>query len=125
MKKRYIIYGFLLLFLTSCYYDSEEELYENVPCINGEVSYSNDIVPILSVNCYSCHSISDAPISGDGLVLEGYNNLVLYLEGNTETFLGSIEHNGNGKPMPDEGKKLDKCSIQAFKDWIEQGKLNN
>jgi hypothetical protein len=125
MKKRNWIFLLPMLLLTSCYYDNEENLYDGIPCIEGEVSYKDDILPILSANCYSCHSISDAPVSGDGLVLEGYNNLAIYLQYSTETFIGAIEHNGNGKPMPENGAKLDRCSRQAFKDWIEQGKNNN
>ena len=114
-----------MLLLSSCYYDNEENLYDGITCIEGEVSYKDDILPILSANCYSCHSISDAPVSGDGLVLEGYNNLAIYLQSNEESFIGSIEHNGNGVPMPENTAKLDRCSRQAFNDWIEQGKNNN
>ena len=123
--KRNLIFILPLILLSSCYYDNEEELYDGVPCITGEVSYSTDILPILTANCYECHSIEEGPVSGDGLVLEGYTNLSVFLADESETFISAIEHDGGAEPMPNDGVKLDRCSIQAFKDWIEQGTNNN
>jgi hypothetical protein len=79
----------------------------------------------MSVNCYNCHSVENAPVSGDGLILDGYTNLTVYLEANSGTFIASLEHTGKAIAMPKNGAKLDRCSIQAFQDWIEQGKNDN
>ena len=125
MKKRYWFFIWSVVLVSSCYYDNEEKLYNGIPCNSGEISYKTDLLPIFQVNCYNCHSIENAPVSGDALVLEGYNNLTVYLQSNTETFMGSMEQNGRAIAMPKNGTKLDKCSIQAFRDWIDQGKLNN
>lgn len=122
---RYLPAILALLLFTSCYYDSEEKLTANIPCKTGTISYRTDVVPVMEANCYACHSIAEAPVSGDGIVLQGYGNLLDYLETQTQTFIGSIEHNGDGKPMPEDGPKMDRCSIQILTDWIGQGKNDN
>ena len=64
---------------TSCYFDKEDVLYPDTSCDTTRLlSYSSDIVPVLSINCYNCHSQVNAPIYGEGLVLEGYPNLRRY-----------------------------------------------
>ena len=115
-----------VLLNTSCYYDKEKVLYPDVPCdTTSLLSYTSDIVPILSVNCYNCHSLVNAPIYGEGLVLEGYSNLRLYLYQNPDVLLNSINQNGQAKAMPRGSTKLDKCSISNIEVWIKQGEKNN
>lgn len=116
----------LSLTTTSCYYDKEEILYPDLPCDTVSVmSYSSDVVPILSVNCYSCHSQVNAPIYGEGLALEGHANLIRYLFENPDVLLNSIKQNGQALAMPRDGSKLDKCSISNIEVWIKQGQKNN
>lgn len=122
---RYLFFLFSTVLFSSCYYDNEETLTEGIPCFTDTVSYRGDVVPVLEANCYACHSIAEAPTSGDGIVLEGYSNLLDYLQDNTRTFIGSVEHNGDGQPMPDEAPRMDRCSRQALTVWIEQGKKDN
>lgn len=110
----------------SCYYDNEQTLYPEAPCDTLAVmSYSSDIVPILSVNCYNCHSLTNAPIYGENLVLEGYANLVIYLNSEPEALVNSIQQNGKNLSMPRGAPKLAKCSISNIEQWIKQGKRNN
>lgn len=114
------------LVTTSCYYDKEEYLYPDLPCDTTRLmSYSEDVVPILSVNCYSCHSLVNAPVYGEGLVLEGYNNLRIYLYEYPDVLVNSIKQNGQALSMPRNAAKLDKCSISDIEVWIKQGQKNN
>lgn len=111
---------------TSCYYDKEEYLYPEVPCDTTRLmSYSGDVVPLLSVNCYSCHSLVNAPVYGEGLVLEGYANLSAFLYEYPDVLLNSIKQNGQALAMPRGADKLDKCSISDIETWIKQGQKNN
>jgi|JI10StandDraft_1071094.scaffolds.fasta_scaffold417283_3 aspartyl aminopeptidase len=113
-------------FCTACYYDKEEVLYPDLPCdTTRQMSYSSDVVPVLSVNCYNCHSLVNAPIYGEGLVLEGYANLRTYLFENPDVLLNSIKQNGQALAMPRGSSKLDKCSISDIEVWIKQGQKNN
>jgi hypothetical protein len=116
----------LSLMSTSCYYDKEDILYPDAPCDTTKIlSYSNDILPILSVNCFNCHSQVNAPIYGEGLVLEGYPNLRRYLLDSEDVFLNSIKQNGKALAMPRGADKLEKCSISDIEVWIRQGQKNN
>ena len=58
MKKLISISLFIVIAIVSltvtnaCYYDKEDILYPEQPCdTTKKVSFSNDIIPILSVNC--------------------------------------------------------------------------
>ena len=111
---------------TSCYFDKEDVLYPDTPCDTTRLlSYSSDIVPVLSINCYNCHSQVNAPIYGEGLVLEGYPNLRRYLFDQPDVLVNSIKQNGKALAMPRESQKLDKCSISDMEVWIKQGQKNN
>ena len=115
----------LSLFSTSCYYDNAETLYGGGICDTSSISYSSTIVPVLSVYCSKCHSAVNAPIAGDGLILEGFNNISIYLQQNEQTLINSVKQNGKAKSMPPSSAKIDKCSIAFLEAWIIQGRKNN
>jgi cytochrome c5 len=104
--------------LTSgCYYDNEEYLYGT--CDTTSVTFSRDIKPIMDANCINCHS-------------SGAINLTTY-EGvkakvSDSTLYKSISYSYSGasssKNMPSAGK-LDDCSINKVKAWIDEGAINN
>lgn len=110
--------------LTSCYYDKEETLYGGGICDTSNISYSNTVVPILSMYCSNCHSVANAPVSGDGLILEGYNNISIYLQQHQQTLIDAVKQNGGARSMPPTSK-IDKCSIAFLEAWVLQGKQNN
>lgn len=130
-KNKFKFCLYLLLFvcfgwaLNSCYFDNEEELYPAGNCSNENVSYSLNVVPILENACYECHDLSNAPILGDGINLEGYAKLKAYISGEQNVFIGSLKWNGQGSPMPKDGTKIDFCSIDKIEVWINEGMLNN
>lgn len=108
-----------IFYLSSCYYDVEEELYP-AGCNIVDVSFQNSIQPILSAQCLNCHS--EASKQG-GVVLEGYDAVKVYADNGK--LLSSVNHDGNASPMPKGQNKMGSCSIAQIEAWIQQGTLNN
>lgn len=108
-----------LVLLGGCYYDVYEELYPS-DCKTANISYQSDILPILDVKCYQCHSASE---NQGNVTLEGYSNLKIYADNGK--LLGAIRHEGGFSPMPQDGGQLSDCNISYFETWISEGTLNN
>ncbi|MCS6982529.1 MAG: hypothetical protein N2110_09210 [Flavobacteriales bacterium] len=108
-----------------CRFDKEELAYPPTACDTVDVSYSQDVQPILNQNCYSCHAEAVASISGAGIVLDSYEDLAAFLNNFETLFVEAITHQGTASPMPKNGGKLPACSIQLILAWIHQGMLNN
>lgn len=105
----------------SCYYDIEEELYPyDVACDTVDVSFSADIVPILTTNCYACHDQANA---FGGVVLDNYTAVKNAV--NNSTLLGVVRHTAGFSPMPKGGNKLLDCEISKIETWITDGALDN
>ena len=115
-----VIIAIFSLFLVSCYYDNEEALYPSLSnsCDTTNVTFSVTIVPILSNNCYSCHSNTNAAFGGN-IRLEAIEDV----KTNSAKLIVAIKQTGT-KPMPPSGK-LKTCSINQFDIWIRNGMLNN
>ena len=92
-----------------------------VDCEPVDVSYFNEVLPIIGGSCYSCHNTANAPSLGSGIDLQGYDNLKEFIENKRNVLLGSLKWNGQGEPMPDNGSKLDNCSINKIETWIDEG----
>ena len=56
--------GAWMAFFIGCSKKSEDKLAPPVPCDTANVSYQNQIVPILQENCYSCHGSGSSAGSG-------------------------------------------------------------
>jgi hypothetical protein len=116
-----IIGIFLMWSLNSCYYDNEEELYPNpVTCDTANITYMATVVPILEVNCYSCHNSVNQQ---GGIVLDTYNDLQTSI--NNGTFRGTINHLDGYSPMPKGGNKLNDCDLTQINLWLDNGAPNN
>ena len=111
----------LLLFISSCYYDKEDKLYDQYyafkNCDTTTVTYSHTIQPIIAAKCATsgCHTAG-----GSG-------------NGNFDTYTGSKEKVDNGSflnrtvvlmNMPPSGG-LTTCEISQIKKWIQIGAPNN
>ncbi len=120
MNKLFLILVIGALGLTSCYYDVEENLYPSTGCNVANVSFTNDIKPMLLNSCLSCHNNTD--LQGN-ITLETYDDVLKYV--NNGSFLGSIKHSSGYKAMPQNGNKLDGCRISKIEAWINAGALNN
>jgi mono/diheme cytochrome c family protein len=110
--------------LSSCYYDKEELLYGNTgascSAAAGTISYSQQVVPLLNSQCYSCHSGG----SPSGNILMGTYNADKAIGLNGKLY-GSINHSSGYKPMPEGAPRMTDCQIAIIKKWIDQGSPDN
>ena len=111
-----------ILLLPACVWDNLEDLHPDTQeCDTSSVSFSMDIQPILSNNCFSCHSNVNAPSFGGGLSFEDHADV----SANSDRIKGAINHNEGFLAMPQGGDKLDPCSIMKFEAWVSAGTPDN
>jgi len=108
------------LALTSCYYDSEEELYSGSACDTTNVTYSGTIQPILATNCNSCHT---GTTGQGGVSLSSYDELMVHV--NSGVFRKTVNHEPGATPMPYNMAKLPDCELLKINAWINNGAPNN
>lgn len=136
---RYLLFLLAILPLiwttNSCKTANEVELY---PCDTTDISYQNDILPIIETKCYKCHSDANAPLfaknaGGFPVELEGYAKLSPWATSSpggssTSYLLGNIKHDLSDpefSPMPKGDPKLPQCEIDKIEAWINKGVPNN
>ena len=123
---KYIIPTLLLsglVLLAGCYNDSEEALYPRLDggCDTTNVTFAGSVVPILSANCYSCHSNANAALNGENIRLEDYADV----KANLPRLYGAITWQSGYSRMPQNGAKLDDCAIRTIEIWMAQGAPQN
>lgn len=91
-----------------------------VVCETSNMSYANDILPVLQSYCIGCHTGANA---GGGVVLNTYAGVKASADNGA--LLGSIQHNPDYSPMPKTLPQLDSCTIAQIASWIQAGALNN
>jgi len=89
-------------------------------CDTDNVSFSAFVKPIIESHCQGCHS-GNTP-SG-GIDLTTHSNIQIYA--NNGRLHGAIAHQAGFSPMPQGGAKLDDCTIEKIKSWIDSGALDN
>jgi hypothetical protein len=122
---------FLVLFLGACASCTHKPFIIVVPpvvvptCDTINVTYKNDIQPVLSSNCYSCHATA-VTLNG-GLDLEDTASLARYLQYGFRgdgvfgsKFYHCISHSLLALPMPPT-YVIDSCSLKKMKHWIDAG----
>lgn len=109
-------------FFSGCYYDKAELVYPAPPvCDTANMSYSTDIVPILSTNCYVCHG--GAATGSGGRKFDSHALLMNFVvSGKLEK---AVTHSPGATPMPYNQPRLPKCTVDKIVAWIHQGALNN
>ena len=115
---------FLILGISTigCYWENEESLFpESEICDTLSVSFANDIVPILTNNCYTCHSNLNAPDFTNGIAFEEYADVAA----SAGLIVGAINHQEGFPQMPRNRDKLDTCLINTIEAWVNQGSLEN
>ncbi len=120
-----LILPVLILFFQGCYYDNEEYLYNVTACDTENMSYANDVWPVISASCNGCHS--GASPEG-GISLENYIDVAASSAigpGNYGSLYGVISHASGNSPMPKNSDKLPACTISKIMAWIDQGALDN
>ena len=101
-----------------------------------EVSYKNDVAPILAANCASCHVPGQPGYVASGLDLGSYDPLMkgtkfgqVVIPGDPLTSVLVMLIEGRADPslkMPHGGAKpLTKDEIKIIRRWVKQGAGNN
>jgi uncharacterized membrane protein len=128
MKKNVIaLVGFLAIIALSCSKKSEDALTKppgsgGSTCDTVNMKYTANVVPILTGNCYSCHSVANNSGS-QNIILEGYNNLKA--KADKGALIGAITHADGFPAMPKGFPKLSDCNINIIRSWINNGTQNN
>jgi hypothetical protein len=105
---------------SGCYYDNEEYLYPTAGlCDTANTTFST-VNTILQNNCVGCHSTGNA---GGGYDLSNYTGVKVSADDGS--LYATITWASGHSPMPKNGSKLDACSINKVKAWIDRGALNN
>ncbi|MBS4044598.1 MAG: hypothetical protein KGZ59_12395 [Chitinophagaceae bacterium] len=110
-----------IISLNSCVSNNKEVLFG---CDSTQVKYTATVLPILSNNCYQCHSASNSPTLGGGVNLEGYNNVRNWVNPNNANGGILLVDITTGR-MPKNLPKLSDCDIAKVSNWIKNGALNN
>jgi len=122
MKKVFFIF-YSLGFLSSCSYDTEEELYGITICETELMSFTDDVWPIIQENCVSCHG-GETPFAG--LALEHYSQIrTTALDTTVEGVINRIDRPEGDPDIMPPNSRLEQCSIDKIKAWVEQGALEN
>lgn len=124
MKKILLIFTLLIFVLYSCKYNNEEELYPSAEgCDTTDMSFNDDIKPILSAHCFSCHDNSNASTIGAGIAIEDYGDVKKRADNGS--LLGAIKHTSGYSRMPLGSSKIDVCKIVKIEAWVNDGaKIN-
>lgn len=119
---------FISLILVAC---SEE------PAQEREVSFQNEVLPVLQASCAECHSEGGEGREKSGLLLDSYENIMK----DKATQYGPVVDPGSSLnsvliqvvegrvdpsiAMPHGGTELSQTSIDILKTWVDQGAKNN
>lgn len=115
-----IIFSASGLLLSSCAKENQEDILgDTIFCADTNVSYVNNIQPILQNNCYECHSTS---VATNGIILDTHADLVAALDAGY--VLPQIKHEVLPN-MPYGRPKLNDCIIATIEQWVLEGKQNN
>jgi hypothetical protein len=100
-----------------------------------EVSYKQDVFPILSENCLSCHKVGGAGLAKSGLNMETYEGLMkgtklgpIVTAGSSvsSTLVLLIERQAHPSiNMPKDKPPIAADQIKIIRQWIDQGAKNN
>lgn len=116
---RLLLNFILVVFLSACYYDNEEELYPSNmnDCNTEQLTFTADIQPIINSSCAipACHQAG-----GNGFGnFETYSGLKAILDNGSFENRVIIQRN-----MP-PNRELSSCEIEKLKEWLNQGAPNN
>ena len=107
---KFLTFTVSLLLLTSCTKDKAE----TVLVCPDTISFSTQILPMITDNCVGCHSNGqNAPF------ITNHNEIAANATKISKSIHGTITL------MPYNGDKLADSLIQHFDCWVKQGKLDN
>lgn len=110
------------VFISSCYYDNAEEMYQNLPkdCDLTAISFNQDIAPIISQNCGGCHG---ANFPSGGLSLTNYAQISN--AANSGKLVDRISRQTGDPLVMPQGGPMIKCNIDKIDAWVKAGAPNN
>lgn len=108
----------VVITLCNCTTNTIDEVeIEDLPPIVQQITYDDDVAPIINATCVGCHS---GPSANAGLQLDGYANARAGVEqGNV---LNRINNASN--PMPPSGQ-MPATDRQIIEQWAADGFLEN
>ncbi|MBF0455437.1 MAG: hypothetical protein HQL72_11555 [Magnetococcales bacterium] len=100
---------------------------------SGEVSYQEDVYPIIHFRCLSCHKEGAEGTNQSGLNLETYEGLMkgtkygpIIVPGNPMISNLNVMVEGRAAiRMPHNKRRLNPCDIKILRQWVHQGARNN
>ena len=124
MKKQFII-PIIAAFLVSAYAIFQSG--STNAALQTNVSYTNDVQPILENRCGSCHM---GEFTSKDLNMDTYENLMAGSQNGPVIIAGDAKesllvHKVSSGEMPKRGPKLTPAQIQIIVDWINAGAINN
>lgn len=90
------------------------------PCDPTQISFSNDIFPILKSYCVGCHGDNRAD---GGVNLSSHARILTVV--NNGSLIGAMKREISFAPMPPLGSYVSNCRIAQIENWIAAGALNN
>jgi len=100
-----------------------------------KVSFKQDVLPILTENCSSCHTANGEGFQKSGFSTESYDAIMkgtnqgkMIVAG--DSLSSSLNRMVEGRvdpsiQMPHGGKKLTDEQVKTLKIWVDQGAKNN
>jgi uncharacterized membrane protein len=99
--------------------------------VPAELSFKNDVTPVLKKYCFNCHSGERAD---KGLKVDSYDRLmkgtnygVVVKAGKSaeSVIIKSVKGQPGGSKMPPGRRTMKEAEIKILADWIDQGAKNN
>lgn len=99
----------------------------SAPALPGQVSFANDILPIIQSRCINCHG---GQRTEEGLVMRTHADIMAGSDNGPVVIPGDPANSSMAElvasnEMPKRGPKLTPPQVQLIIDWINQGALNN
>ncbi|MFO7830300.1 MAG: hypothetical protein R6V23_16900 [Bacteroidales bacterium] len=117
---RVYFFIFLIIILSSCTFDNEEDLLKDFTCDTTDVSY-HDLTYIFSDICANCHN--ETFTYREEIKMDNYENVKSSI--NTGLVWPAINHESGVPPMPNGLPKLSDCDLAKIQAWIDAGMPEN
>lgn len=119
MKSKYLILILIVTFFSSCSYNSEDDLTEDI-VIDNFVTYEANVRAIIDNNCINCHN--NPPVNGAPMALITFDNVKAAVE--NRNLIGRISAT-DATVMPFGGPRLPQNLIDLVIQWEQEGFQEN
>ncbi len=119
MKSKYLILTLIITLFSSCSYNSEDDLTEEI-IIDDFVTYEANVKSIIDNNCIACHN--NPPVNGAPMSLITFNDVKDAVQ--NRNLIGRISAT-DASVMPFGGPRLPQNLIDLVIQWEQEGFLEN